>query len=189
VARRKSEIKFETNVQSLAKHVIGLSQLADSTAAQFAKSMGNQVKTHYQTTVSTWATKPTFKVTIQQQKGLTRFSVGTTEPRYIGIDKGTGKWGSSKRSYIIRPRNPNGVLVFRSQYISATKPNSGTGGINTLRPTTASRSGELVFTKQVTHPGIKPRFFTRRIQRWVNANGKELYGRMLAVAFRKGKGK
>jgi hypothetical protein len=181
---RKHFVSFDTNGASLAKDLQGAREAIRAANGQFARQMSKQVKRHYESTVAGWNRKPRFYDTTTVDGNTSGFTVGTNDLIYAGVDTGTGKWGTRKRSYIIRAKNGK-FLRFRQSYTPASKPNSGTGNIGSIVGGKASRSGKWVYAKKVRHPGIKPRYFSRRIQRWVNTYGEEFYRRLVFGAIKR----
>ena len=124
-----------------------------SETAQEAKTFLNKV-------TQRWKNKPLFRVKLLVSPGLLRWTVLATGPKrkiFRWVDEGTGKFGKKKRAYKIPKTPQTKVLRFQTGYSPKTKPiarfNVGPG----------KASGPVVFAKQVIHPGIKGREFTKTI--------------------------
>lgn len=124
------------------------------------EEVGRDWQTYNRLTVANWRGKPRWIFTVEHQSKslqLTARVTGPNGPKWYWINKGTGLHGPKKRSYIIRPRpdNPTGMLAFQRDYNPKTRPvaqaNVGDG----------SRSGPLIRTTQVRHPGIPARLFSQ----------------------------
>lgn len=76
------------------------------------------------------------------------------------LTEGTGLYGPKHKKYPIVPKKAK-VLRFRTGYQPKTRP--GAGG-QYKGPGIAT--GEIVHTKKVMHPGIRPRPFPKVISRW-----------------------
>jgi hypothetical protein len=106
------------------------------------------IKTDYEKTFETWANKP--EVIIKRRAGVREVIVDDTI--YSFVDKGT-------KPHIIRPKRAR-LLRFGVGGTPKTTPRI-IGSVN-------GRVGnQLVFARQVRHPGTKPRDFTKMIgEKW-----------------------
>jgi len=98
--------------------------------------------------VGTWKKKPTFRIVRKRERGHFVIGIFTDDQRWKWIGEGTSP-------YIIRPKKAK-ALAFRSGYTPATAPNR-------FIARQAGRSGAFVLTKEVHHPGIKPRKFNEKL--------------------------
>lgn len=116
----------------------------------------------------TWKRKPVF--TFRRRAGRAGnkrawiWNVFTDDPRWEWISEGTGIHGPKKRTYKIRPKKPGGRLRFGTPYTPATKAAGGAGRPRFIAQQ-ASVGGDIVYAKEVTHPGIAPRRLNRTITR------------------------
>ena len=137
------------------------------------RSEGRQIKKDFQKSTRTWKHKPVFetKVSLRRTTATGFVEVKTDDEIYGYVNHGTGIW-SGRGKYPIRPkvrrrgprgrfRRAAGSLAFPSKFGPKTRPgkiNAGSG----------SRGGPMVFTKQVMHPGIRPRKFDQAIVNRIN---------------------
>ena len=114
------------------------------------------LKAHEDVT-KTWDTAVSFKLKTTKVRGWPFrpreivISVTTGDKRWLWTDKGT-------KAHIIRPKKRGGVLAFPSSFSPKSKPGS-------LRARKGSSGGPTVFSREVRHPGTKPRKFTEQIEK------------------------
>ena len=113
----------------------------------------NGVKKDFESTVSTWQSKPRFGMT---RKGNTWY-VSTKNDVYSYVDRGT------KGPYLIPKVIKPGVRLayFKKGFRAKTRPG--------IIGSSAGRAANSDFRrpKQVSHPGIKPRGFSKKIkEKW-----------------------
>lgn len=111
----------------------------------------------YNNKIKTWVNKTTFRKLVAVRPGRWSFSILHTSQTKQGkifdwVDKGTGSFAGGT-AYPINPKN--------APLLRFTAPHSP----KTLAPGQSVPSGQktTVFTKQVMHPGIKPRGFTKEL--------------------------
>lgn len=111
--------------------------------------------------VKEWNEKPEFtkKVSVVSKKWA--LSVKTSKSRKIGkifdwVDKGTGSRGGHK-DYVIKPKRKNGMLRFSWPNNPKSLPNPAIPGFPQTDPVRGVRR------KEVIHPGIYPRNFTKTL--------------------------
>ena len=116
---------------------------------------GDDVQKRYETTVKNWSRKPIWNVVIDVTSTFMAVKVSATGPRariFRWVDQGT------RGPYIIRAKNPSGVLRFQLGNAPKTLPgaraNVGSG----------ARTGAWVSKMQILHPGIRKRGFTDDIR-------------------------
>jgi len=110
----------------------------------------NIIDDDFDKTVKTWSKKPKFKKTGPRKRfGTLEVIISTRNEIYSYVEYGT-------KPHVITPKKRGGVLVFRSKYLPKTR--TGVIGSRASR-----RSGDLVFTKRVVHPGIQARMFSKTI--------------------------
>lgn len=102
-------------------------------------------------TTKTWDDKPTFKVDMRRRGNQYTVRARVSDMRWIWIDEGT------KRHYIA-PKRPGGVLRFPSMFSPKSRP-------NTLRSYRGMSGPPMVYAKQVDHPGITPRNWSKMLSR------------------------
>lgn len=116
-----------------------------------------------------WMLKPTaqwsYPPAIKIEDGHYSRTIKTSDDRYNWIDKGT-------RARIIRPRRPNGRLMF----FTGGKPKTKAGS---MKGTAGAHGTNKVFAKSVRYPGIKARKFSaqtkdRMDKRWPKIMDKHL---------------
>lgn len=110
-----------------------------------------EAKAEYEKTVRTWNKKPRFEILSDGTDAL----VGTDDEIYGYLDKGT------KKKYPI-PKQPKvvGALRFQEGYTSKTVPRS-------IGSRAGGPKGPVRFAKQVIHPGIEAREFSRLVQKTI----------------------
>jgi hypothetical protein len=105
----------------------------------------------------TWKHRPEFQVDAKQEGDTTiRLDMGTDSAVFGYVD-----WGT--RPHVIRAKHAK-TLRFMSGYSAKTIP--GVFGSKQGGP-----FGQPVFRRQVMHPGIKPRNFTRNIFKLLTKEG------------------
>ena len=125
------------------------------------RKFGTQVKKEYEKTVSTWETKPKFDTLISLEgegptliAGVSGGGKGADHWRYV--NEGTGGQGTGLNKYPIPKVAGGKTLQFQSGYNAKTSPgliNSRGGG----------PYGDVIYAKQVMHPGIRAREFDKAI--------------------------
>lgn len=134
--------------------------------------------------VQGWKKKPKFKPVIEIKPKLLRADVNIEGSKELVnifhyVDKGTGKFGPKKSSYIIQPKVEGGMLRFRTGYKPRTKAiakaNVGPG----------KATGPFRSAKEVVHPGIKGRKFTETIEDVLSPDFKRRMENTLLRASRK----
>ena len=138
------------------------------------RSVARAVERDYKETVKTWETKVEFETIISLRGGKAEFLVGTSSKIYEYVDKGT-------RPHVIKPKKAK-FLRFQSGYRAKTTPgviSSGSGG----------RSGDVVYSKGVMHPGTKARNFSKLINKKYERRFKdEMHAAMRRAAQKSGHG-
>lgn len=107
----------------------------------------------------TWspANKPKFKIRVTIKPLFTLIEInpdGQKSNVFIYVDQGTGLYGDKKQAYLITPKEPGGMLKFRTGYSAKTAP------VAKINVGTGQATGDWVSTPEVLHPGIKGRKFT-----------------------------
>lgn len=100
----------------------------------------------YKVVSQTWTHKPKFD--IERSNEYERI-IATTDEIFGYVEYGT-------RPHIIRPRNAS-RLRFQTGYKAKTSPN-----VIASRP--GGKFGPTVFSREVKHPGTKPRHFSKAIK-------------------------
>ena len=158
-----SEIFVEHNIDDLQKKLSGLpANVTRRVMREVAQMAERETLKRYQRTTSTWSNRPQFESATDYTATTASVIVGTDNPIYGFVDKGTGLWGPKRSKYPIRPKRPGYPLRFQSGYRAKTTPGViGSGGGGPFGPT--------VRAWEVMHPGIKTRGFTALIYREINA--------------------
>jgi len=115
-------------------------------------------KTYHENAVRNWQNKPKWLVRSEHKPTELRAMLevaGDSRQIWQWVDQGTGQYGPAGSPYWIFPRRPGGRLFFQAGYNPKTRPiakaNVGDG----------SRSGAMVSSEGVLHPGIKAREFSK----------------------------
>ena len=114
------------------------------------RTVARAVERDYKETVKTWETKVEFETIVSLRGGKAEFLVGTNSKIYEYVDKGT-------KPHIIRPKKAK-MLRFQSGYSAKTTP-----GI--ISSSSGGRSGDIIYSKGVMHPGTKARKFSEVINK------------------------
>lgn len=106
-----------------------------------------------------WNEKPTFKSKAIVSSKRWALTISVSEKGKIGkiykwVDKGTGSRGGNE-AYVIRPLRKDGMLAYVVPHHPFTLPNPTVPGFPPTGPE------HLVMRKEVIHPGIYPRNFTK----------------------------
>jgi len=132
--------------------------LADRVKSLVGQRMEREVKPHFlkqfEAIVADWDHKVQFKARKYIGPDGLRFTVhptGKNAQIWDWVTRGT------KGPYDI-PKSPGPTLAFQLGYIPHTAPGGGYGGAGRA-------TGEMVYAKHVTHPGIKAREFEKHIAR------------------------
>jgi len=117
-------------------------------------------------------------------QGNSRVAWGTNLKQGLFMQKGTGKWGPKKKSYIIRPKNKK-ALAFKVAGKSGGEAGGGSKRDVKGRFVKGASRGDQRFARCVIHPGQPPRRFLgvgpRAMRKLVRYFGEET-----AAAFQKG---
>jgi len=114
------------------------------------------IQEDFEKTVKSWDNEPVFVKKVKITNSAVVITVSTDSQIYRWVTKGT------KGPYPIRPKKPGGTLAFNTALGVKTKPRVINSFISNFE-----RPAAMVFTKQVMHPGIKPRKFEEEItKRW-----------------------
>lgn len=89
--------------------------------------------------------------------------VGTNRKIFTYVDKGTGKYGPKHTSYKIKAQSAP-LLKFKSGYDARSLPSAGPGSAPRANVGSGKSIGGWVSTKEVTHPGIRPRKFAETFE-------------------------
>lgn len=136
-------------------------QVMDQVARQSERAMLDL----YRQTTKTWTNKPDFRSTTRTTSNTIVVAVGTDDPIYGYVDRGT-------KAHEIVPKQPGYPLRFRSQYQAKTMP--GVIGSNA-----GGASGSWVRAMRVWHPGTKARAFSAMIFRQVQTAAFQLTMKLL----------
>jgi hypothetical protein len=120
------------------------------------RKVGTDIKKDFERTVKTWDKKPEFKILVSLAKGQITVAVVTDSEIYRYVDEGTKPHDIWAGFYT--GKSDAKVLVFPGTFSAKTIP-----GVLDARQ--GSKSGPLVFTPYVRHPGIKARKFSKTIQK------------------------
>lgn len=158
-----SEMFVEHNIGDLPSKLAGLPKNVTRKVMREVAALGErEAMRRYQRTVSTWSNRPSFNADRDYTATSYSVLVGTDDPVYGFVDKGTGLWGPKRAKYEIKPKGPGYPLRFQAGYKAKTSPGVlGSGGGGPFGPTVRAWS--------VMHPGIKPRGFTAIIFKEVGA--------------------
>lgn len=141
-----------------AKLLKGDLQLRQELVSAF-NDIGPEMKRSHEDVVSDWSHKPEFKIGMSLNPYLlsVQINVGGENAAIWGyVDKGT-------RPHNIAPKNPGGLLAFRTGYNPRTTP------VAQAHVGDGRASGDWVRTKAVHHPGNDARDFSGTLHKfWKN---------------------
>lgn len=136
------------------------------------KDIGDEIKKDFEATTKTWKTKPDFILEVKKGQTGIRLKVYTKNEIYRFVSRGTSP-------HVITPKNAGGFLRFRSGYQRKSVPRViGSRG--------NGRSGDVVYTESVNHPGAEAAEFEEAIaEKWTQEFRKSSSG-MILRALRQG---
>ena len=145
-----SEVRIEGDLAQLQKALETLpAAVRFGIMRKTAELAERETLRRYQSTTRTWDRHVQFESKKDWSADRYSVSIGTDDPIYGYVDKGT-------RPHAITPKGPGYPLRFRSGYNAKTTPGvigSGPGG----------PFGDWVRAMSVWHPGTKPRGFSKAI--------------------------
>lgn len=140
------------------------------------RAMEREVKprmlSYFNRVVASWDHKPTFRarrVTTPRMIAIDVWPTGPHAKIWVYVSGGT-------RPHIIRPRRAP-RLVFRTNYKPRTSRGGHYGG-------PGKAMGDVVFAKEVHHPGSYPREFEKHFGRWFRTS--KIFTHSLENAIRRG---
>lgn len=136
-----------------------LNRAIDGIAEHIEQETGPDWRDYNEAVVADWKGKPRFNVEVRRDKSSIEMTVrptGEHRMKWVWVDQGTGLHGPEKKAYKIPKVADGRLLVFQTGYRPRTMPvaNFAVGSGTSVGPTVFTR-------KQITHPGIEPRHFTR----------------------------
>jgi hypothetical protein len=125
------------------------------------RKAGTEVKKDLQRSTKTWEHQPKWEVEVSLKGPGPELLVGTDDEIYRYVDEGTGLWGPKHSTYEIwagyyTGKSDKKVLAFPSAFTPKTTPGRLDAGPGFSGPVDTFRA-------HVTHPGIKPREFTKQV--------------------------
>lgn len=142
------------------------------------RDIGKLGESKHRAVVRDWTHKPSFvsSTTVRPNQVSVRVRVaGQHKKIYRWVDEGTNG------PYIIKPRDPNGRLAFQTGHEARTAPvakyNQGTG----------ESTGDLVMPKQVVHPGIQKREFSKTFSKQIKPAMRQAVERAIRRGLRRGR--
>lgn len=134
---------------------------------QVVQGTSQEAKDYLTGVTASWEHKVQFRRVMVVTATLIRASVqavGKNKKIFGYVDKGTGKYGAKGVAYKIKPKNVP-VLRFRAGYDARSRPPAGPGSAPRASVGTGKAIGGWVSTKEVTHPGIRPRKFAESFEK------------------------
>jgi hypothetical protein len=113
--------------------------------------VAKEINDDYRKTTQTWKHKPQFVTLTDTSRGELTIAVLTDDEIYGYVDEGT------KGPYVIRPKRAR-ALRFPGVFRAKTSP-------GVIGSTSGFKGGDNVYAKQVIHPGIKARNFSKTIEK------------------------
>lgn len=132
-----------------------LKQKTEKAFESSAKNLAKRVHNTYDELVADWRddrdrdidVRPEFDESISKKPKGILVEVKTSNLKYRFVDLGTGEHPIDPR-----PNNPTGLLIFPRNFTPRTT-------VGSLQKRSGGKSGPLVFTPHVEHPGNKARNF------------------------------
>lgn len=115
------------------------------------RRMGTKIKGDFEKTTATWKHKPKFEVLVSLKGVGPTVVVDTNDEIYRYVSEGT-------KPHVIRPRTPGGRLAFQGTYTAKTSP-------GVIGSTSGGSSGDMVYAREVHHPGTQARDFHKVISK------------------------
>jgi hypothetical protein len=122
------------------------------------RKFNTTMKKEYAKTTRTWTHKVTFEGLVSLQGSKFTSMVDTSDVIFGYVDKGTGQAAGHGGLYPIAPHPPKKALRWNSKFSAKTVP----GVVGSLP---GYSGGDPVYAKKVMHPGIRPRGFTKNIEK------------------------
>lgn len=154
---------------------------------QVVQNTAQEAKDYLTGVTASWEHKVKFRRVMVVSATLIKASVqavGKNREIFGYVDKGTGKYGARGAAYKIKPKN-GGVLRFRGSYDARSQPAAGKGGAPRANVGTGKAIGGWVSTKEVTHPGIRPRNFAQSFEEKLQPNFRRRVSNALRRAARR----
>lgn len=134
---------------------------------QVVQNTAQEAKNYLTDVTASWEHKVQFRRVMVVSATVIRASVqavGRNKDIFGYVDKGTGKYGPRGAAYKIKPKTQP-VLKFRAGYDARSRPPAGPGSAPRPNVGTGKAIGGWVSTKEVTHPGIRPRKFAESFEK------------------------
>lgn len=123
-----------------------------------AKKAANDILLYFEHYVWNWEHKVKFKKLIAVERRQVEILVGTDDKIFTYVDEGTAGKGRGRKYPIPKKPKKKGYLAFPSVSVPKTQPGQLVSG-------PGYKGGPTVFAKQVMHPGIKPRNFSKNVKK------------------------
>lgn len=139
---------------------------------QVVQATAQEAKDYLTGVTSSWEHKVQFRRVMVVSATLIKATVqavGKNKAIFGYVDRGTGKYGARGVAYKIKPKD-GGVLRFRGGYDARSQPAAGPGGSPRANIGTGKAIGGWVSSKEVIHPGIRPRKFAETFEEKLQPN-------------------
>lgn len=153
--------------RTLRQWVISVDRDVQRELRQVVQNTAQEAKNYLTNVTASWEHKVQFRRVMVVSATLIRASVqavGRNKDIFGYVDKGTGKFGARGAAYKIKPKTAP-LLRFRAGYDARSRPAAGSGGMPRANVGTGKAIGGWVSTKEVTHPGIRPRKFAELFEK------------------------
>jgi len=150
---------------TLRQHLIDTDARVRRELRVIIEDTAQDMKDYFLPVTRTWKRKVSFRRQMRVSPRLIEASVqavGANKWLWIWTDKGT-------KPHIIRPKNTS-LLTFKASYDARTRPPAGAGGRPRANVGTGKAIGSWVSTKEVRHPGTKPRQFAKYFEKQMKPN-------------------
>jgi hypothetical protein len=157
---------------TLRRWVISVDKDVRRELRQVVQNTAQELKDYLTGVTAKWEHKPKFRRVMVVRPTLIRASVqavGKNSDIFGYVDRGTGKYGARGAAYKIKPVNAP-ALKFRAGYDARSRPSDGPGSAPRANVGTGKAIGGWVTTKEVTHPGIRPRKFAETFEQKLQPN-------------------
>jgi hypothetical protein len=157
---------------TLRQWVISVDKDVQRELRQVVQNTAQELKNYLTDVTASWEHKVQFRRVMVVSAALIKAgvkAVGRNKDIFGYVDKGTGKYGARGSAYKIKPKN-GGVLRFKGGYDARSRPPAGPGSAPRANVGTGKAIGGWVSTKEVTHPGIRPRKFAQLFEEKLQPN-------------------
>lgn len=175
---------------TLRQHLISVDKDVQRELRQVVQNTAQEAKDYLTEVTASWEHKVQFRRVMVVSATVIKASVqavGKNKAIFGYVDQGTGKYGAKGVAYKIKPK-AGGVLRFKGAYDARSQPAAGPGGVPRPNVGTGKAIGGWVSTKEVTHPGIRPRKFVEAFEKKLQPDFRRRVSNAIRRAVRRNRG-